>query len=318
MKHSDEEETPLALHTTKHKSGDHAAPVGMAAQRKITRRGFLRATGRFTVVSLGATAGSGAWARKVEPGWIDIENVSLTLPRLPRSFDGYRLVHVSDLHVDGWMNEARLEHVVQLINRQQPDAVAITGDFVTRYDEVWGDILVNVLPGLKAKDGVYGVLGNHDHWWKPNYVSKAISDGNVHELANSVHSIKRGTDRLHLCGVDDVWEKAHDLPLVLQQLDKRPVGCAVLLAHEPDFADESSKHDRFDLQLSGHSHGGQVRVPFFGSPILPKLGQKYYSGHYQVGTLQQYTTRGVGNVGPRLRFNCRPEITVLTLRSPIV
>jgi predicted MPP superfamily phosphohydrolase len=119
---------------------------------------------------------------------------------------------------------------------------------------------------------------------------------------------------LHVAGIDDIMEGGSRLDLVLRDLPDS--GAAILLAHEPDFADVSAATGRFDLQLSGHSHGGQVRVPLLMRLALPPFSQRYTSGLYRVDGMLQYTNRGLGFVDMRLRFLCRPEITVLTLRSP--
>ena len=133
------------------------------------------------------------------------------------------------------------------------------------------------------------------------------------ELRNSVYTMRRGSDSLHLAGVGDVFVRDDNLDLVLKRL---PIdGAAILLAHEPDFGDLSASTGRFDLQISGHTHGGQVVLPFFGPPILPDLGTRYPSGLYHIGEMLLYTNRGVGMSLPPIRFNCRPEITVFTLES---
>ncbi|MDH5508153.1 MAG: metallophosphoesterase, partial [Anaerolineae bacterium] len=117
---------------------------------------------------------------------------------------------------------------------------------------------------------------------------------------------------LHWAGGDDIWENQDRLDLVLEMLPEE--GCAILLAHEPDFADTSAATGRFDLQISGHSHGGQIIFPVIGPPVVPWLSEKYPLGLYQLGEMLQYTNRGIGMVGPpHVRFNCRPEITVFTL-----
>jgi predicted MPP superfamily phosphohydrolase len=134
---------------------------------------------------------------------------------------------------------------------------------------------------------------------------------NIVDLTNTIFTISREGESLHLCGVDDVWEGDVQLDSVLGQLPE--AGSAILLAHEPDFADESAATGRFDLQLSGHSHGGQVVIPFFGPPILPYLGRKYPIGLYKVGDMLHYTNRGVGMARLPIRLNCPPEITIFTL-----
>ncbi|CAN5776038.1 hypothetical protein BH23ACT11_BH23ACT11_07590 [soil metagenome] len=142
---------------------------------------------------------------------------------------------------------------------------------------------------------------------------RVIRESGITDLSNAVHTMERKDAVLNIAGVDDVMERQDRLDLVLDRLPS--AGAAILLAHEPDFADTSAAARRFDLQLSGHSHGGQVRMPLLGAPVLPPLAREYPAGHYEVGEMLQYTNRGVGMIEPRVRFNCRPEITVFTLGS---
>jgi predicted MPP superfamily phosphohydrolase len=159
-----------------------------------------------------------------------------------------------------------------------------------------------------------GVLGNHDYWSDATGVRAILDAGGVRELRNDALTLRRGDAQLHITGVDDVWENKQRLDHVLDKLPAE--GAAVLLAHEPDFADESAASGRFDLQLSGHSHGGQCVAPGGFMPLLPELGRRYPSGLYRVGSMWQYTNRGLGMVwAPQVRFNCRPEITIITLET---
>ena len=265
-----------------------------------------------------ASLGGLYYARKVEPEQIVVERVSLTLPRLSPAFDAYRIVQVSDVHMDGWMAPERLARIVGLANDERPDLVAITGDAVTRsrlYSTAHlAPLLVGPLAELRARDGVLAVLGNHDHRAGAKAVRRALREAGVVELDNRVRTLRRDGDELHVAGVDSLYAGLDRLELVLEGLPEG--GCAVLLAHEPDFADRSAATGRFDLQLSGHSHGGQVRLPFLGPLHLPRLGRQYPAGLYEVGGMRQYTNRGVGVTLARLRANCRPEVTVLTLRAP--
>jgi uncharacterized protein len=274
----------------------------------------------------GALLGALVYAREVEPYWVALERVTLTLPRLAPPFDGYRIVQISDVHLDGWMTPERLESIVDLVNEQEPDLVAITGDFVAVcVDYISG--LSGPLGRLQAPDGAVAVLGNHDHLNDADAVRRALSSASVVDVSNAVHTLRRDGAALHLCGVDSVMEGYDRLDEVIYTLQDAEPGCAVLLAHEPDFADKSAATGRFDLQLSGHSHGGQVRIPYLGSPLvrlLPLLGAsfvppliyKYPRGLYRVGEMYQYTNRGLGVVYARFRLNCRPEITVFTLQAP--
>ncbi len=292
--------------------------------RRMPGRALLKAT--FGGVVLGVV-GLVYYARKVEPYRVVVERLTLELARLAPSFDGYRVVQISDAHLDGWMTSEHLRRIVELVNEQSPDLVAITGDFVSSSSARYVPGLVGPLGRLEAPDGVVAVLGNHDHWAGAQAVRRAISSAGVTDVSNGLKTLRRNGAALHLCGVDSVMEGQDSLKEVLGVLEDAGPGCAVLLAHEPDFADESADTGRFDLQLSGHSHGGQVRLPFLGasyffvpplsrSKYVPPLCRRYQSGLYKVGEMLQYTNRGLGVMYARVRVNCRPEITVFTLRSP--
>lgn len=276
-----------------------------------SRRDFLK-------LAFATGFGSMLYTFTVEPSWVDIEKIDMPLARLPKSFSGFRIAHISDIHIGGWMNRARLHQTLELVDGQKPDLVVITGDHV--YGRKWRDSLdtaakdyVAEMSVLTQKVRVLAVLGNHDHWTDAARVRQFLLQCGVLEIGNNVHTLKRNDEELHIAGVDDISTRHDRLDRVLTKLPES--GAAILLAHEPDFADISAKTGRFDLQLSGHSHGGQVVIPFFGAPILPHLGKKYYSGLYKIRQMWQYTNRGVGMIEPSIRFNCRPEITIFTLQS---
>jgi uncharacterized protein len=280
----------------------------------ITRRKFLKMSLFSAVTTAVAGVGGFAYAHDIETGWIEIVSLDLTLPHLSPAFDGYKLVQFSDIHVDGGKTNDHLKRVVELVNAQEPDAIAITGDFVTHTSAAGiAPALIEPLSQLLAKDITVAILGNHDHWTDPEGVRMVLRESGITDLSNSTYTIERNGEVLHLAGVDDYWERLDRMDDVLARLPDD--GAAVLLAHEPDYADISAATGRFDLQISGHSHGGQVIIPFIGPLVLPSYGKKYPIGRYQVGDMIQYTNRGVGTISPAVRFNCRPEITVFTLRS---
>lgn len=260
-------------------------------------------------------AGGLLYAREVETRRVEVRPVELTLPRLAPEFDGYRIVQFGDLHLDDWSKPERLHRIVGRVNDQQPDLVAITGDFASySAKEFDAGRLVEALRGLRARDGCVAILGNHDYLTDVKLVRRCMREGGITELVNSVRTLRRGDAALHIAGIDDVMEGESRLDLVLRELPEE--GAAILLAHEPDFADVSSATRRFDLQLSGHSHGGQVAVPFLQRLVLPPFSQRYTRGLYDVRGMIQHTNRGIGFVHARLRFLCRPEITALTLHPP--
>jgi len=262
--------------------------------------------------------GGGIYMREYEPSWVEVNQVTLKLPRLARSFSGFRMVQVSDLHYGGWMTSEILNDIVRMIVDQSPDIVTITGDFVMGHNRVPDmleklDELAIDLKSLSDRIPTFAVLGNHDYWLSRKSVISMLNNAGILYLNNEIHTYERSRDKLHIAGVEDAMEGYARIDIVQSKLPDD--GCAILLAHEPDFADVSAATGRFDLQLSGHSHGGQVVLPLVGPPILPYLAHKYPSGLYQVRDMYQYTNRGVGMTPPYVRFNCRPEITVFTLES---
>lgn len=250
---------------------------------------------------------------RFDPARIDVHRFDLPLPGLAAAFDGFRLVHISDIHMGTWMNAARLAGIVDLVNAEKPDLIAITGDFVSYTIEQPLTELVGPLSRLQAPHGVFAVLGNHDCWTDSEKVRAALAASAIRDLPNTAVTLHRGADCLHIAGVDNVYDGRADLPRLLASLP--PDGPAILLAHEPDFADEAAASGRFALQLSGHSHGGQLNLPLIGPPFLPHLAKKYPRGRYQVGTMVLYTNRGLGTTALQLRVRCPPEIAVITLRS---
>jgi predicted MPP superfamily phosphohydrolase len=281
---------------------------------KVTRRCFMRSTVRLGIGGSALASGSAWWSR-VEPHWIEIMRREFVLPRLPRAFDGFRIAQISDFHVDasGVTDAGRLRHIVQLVNAQKPDAVLLTGDYVTVHGRHWANEFATGFQGLKAPVCA-AVLGNHDHWSNAGLVRKALDKCDIRELCNEIWKLERGGAALHLCGMDDPFGKA-DLAKLTRAVPRGE--CAVIMQHQPDLADKIGATGVFDLQLSGHSHGGQVRLPGIGAIRLPPGGQKYPMGHYKIENtaMQLYTTRGVGTLWPCVRLNCRPEISLLTLRA---
>lgn len=284
---------------------------------KLSRRSFLKIIGILAGETILVGAGGMLYSYQLEPGWVEVTHVNLKLARLGKAFDGFRLMQISDIHMGGWMNPEHFAYVIKLALAQEADLLALTGDFVIHYGgrPVKASDISDLSDGLKMLGDLprVGVLGNHDLRSVPGEIRKLMKERQILDLTNSVHTILRGDECLHICGVDDLLYGKPDLDKVLSMLPKE--GAAILLSHEPDFADESAKTGRFDLQISGHSHGGQVVPPIIGPINLPSGGRKYYSGLYTVGTMLQYTNRGVGMVPPFIRLNCRPEITVYTLQG---
>lgn len=275
----------------------------------MTRRGFLRWLG-WTVGSVGAI-GFGGWkyAWDMEPWWLTLERVTVPIAGLPPSLEDLTIAQLSDLHWSEDVKEGHIARAVDMALEAQPDLVVLTGDYVTHSAHYITDC-ARELDRLTAPHGVYAILGNHDHWTNARVVRAGLEAVGLPVLLNANVHIPIGNADLYLAGVDDVWERHADVDHALAGIP--PGAITVLLAHEPDYADQVSGRG-VALQLSGHSHGGQVRLPLFGSPILPKWGRKYPCGLRRVGDMWLYTSRGVGLIQPAVRLNCRPEVTVIQL-----
>lgn len=283
----------------------------------MTRRQFL---GRCALASL-FTGGAGATYALHEAKACEVECVSVTLRNLPAAFDGTTVAFVTDTHYGPGVPLSYLERVVALTNALHPDIVALGGDYIqrARYLQPRGSHRhliapgVAVLAGLHAPLGRFAVLGNHDRKESAMLTRRALADHGLVELTNTGVWLERGGSRLRLCGVDD-W--ATGRPNLRNALgDTRLDDACLLLSHNPDFV-EHIRDPRVDLVLSGHTHGGQIVLPFLGAPITAsRYGQKYVRGLVQGPSARVYVSRGVGTIGPPVRFGAPPEVTLLTLHA---
>jgi uncharacterized protein len=280
----------------------------------LSRRKFLGFSG-------GALAGGVLGASLYEPQETVVSQVEVTLKRLPTGFDGIRIAQLSDIHFSPFMTASHLDRVIELTNAQKPDLVILTGDFVTaghhrrernaRAEQAWP--CANVLRRIESPLGCFAVLGNHDYDTNAAVVTEALSAGSrIQVLRNRAIALERDGARLWVAGVDDMTATRAKPDDALQGVPKQE--CTVVAVHEPDFADEMRKFS-VDFQMSGHSHGGQIRLPGVGALYLPTWARKYPMGHYQIGELQLYTNRGIGVIGLPMRYMCPPEITVFTLKK---
>ncbi len=279
---------------------------------KLSRRKFLLGLLASTA-TIGSCAGGGLYPWLIEPQWIRISRLTLALPRWPARLDGLTIAHLSDLHCGPYISAQHIGRVVAQTNHLQPDLVAITGDFAS-HDAAYIPICANELQALHARYGVFACLGNHDHRRGAETVVKSLQGVGITVLRNAALPVIEERETIWIAATDDMMVGMHDLDQALDAVpDDTPV---ILLAHEPDLADQTAQHaKRVILQLSGHSHGGQIRLPFIGAPILPRYAQRYPMGLYQVGKIHLYTNRGIGLIAPPVRFNCPPEIALLTLTS---
>jgi predicted MPP superfamily phosphohydrolase len=284
--------------------------------RPMSRRKFLRLTAG-GIAGVGAVGiGGSAYVTRIEPYIVTVTRVTLPVRRLPPAFEGFTIAQVSDWHFGEWMTLDHMLGIAEQVNALEPDLVAMTGDFVSVIYRDTPQAITTALNAFHAPAGVAAVLGNHDHWTDAPTIRAAVeaADG-VRLLNNRALPLQRHGQILYIAGVDDIWEAQHDLAAALHTV---PIDAAtILLAHEPDYADEAAATGRIGLQLSGHSHGGQVRLPLKGALILPHLGQKYDQGHYTVNDMHLYVNRGIGMIAPYVRLNCTPEITLITLTASL-
>ena len=277
--------------------------------RECSRRewfkSILAAGGGVTLLG----GGGYVYGTRLETEWLQLENVVLPISRLPAGLEGFRIALLSDFHLYPTTRLEFFQEAVEVARKIEPDLVVLTGDFVQKSADAIRD-LAPALAKLNARHGVFAVLGNHDHWKGPGIVREGLEKEGFTVLHNRGVELTHGGSGLYLAGVDDCWSGRPDLKAAME--DHPGVIPTVLLSHEPDPADEYSFDDRVTVQLSGHSHGGQVRIPGLGSPFLPPFGRKYDLGLYRVRNSWLYTNRGLGVTAP-IRLNCRPEITELML-----
>jgi len=279
---------------------------------------------RFLQASLCGAAGMVLYLGEIERHWIEVTHHESLLPGLAPGLNGMRVVQLSDIHLDEYTEPYFLREVVDRVNRLQPDAVFLTGDYVS-------DMLGNksfaigaagqcaqILSGIQCKK-VYAILGNHDVAVDANAVTKALNTNGIPVLRNAYLPLDFAGGRIWLAGLDDIVEGHPDPDLAMPaSIRNRPNEPVVLLCHAPDYADTLLTHPAAEsvaLMLSGHTHGGQVRLPFFGALELPVWGRKYVEGAFRFGSMQLYVNRGIGTIGVPFRLNCPPEITLHTFRS---
>jgi predicted MPP superfamily phosphohydrolase len=281
-------------------------------KRRLSRRRFLRQLGGGAAATVGGTY---VYARWLEPFRPVVERVTITLPFLPPTFDGFRIAHLSDLHIQPAFPAKRLEPVLALLEAEKPDLVALTGDYV--YDQIgerdrWTAECVSALRGLKAPQGVFTTFGNHDF---PDKIGDPRRDvwekAGIQPLINETTLVEREGETIHLIGLRSMIMRPVNPFEVISPLPQETT--RILLWHEPDDAGRAAAAGA-SLQLSGHTHGGQVVVPGYGPPRLPIGGQRYPAGLFNVAGMPLYVTRGVGVLPPLVRLNCPPEVTLLTLR----
>ena len=264
----------------------------------------------------------------IEPQWIEITQHEISIANLPPAFEGFSIVQLTDLHHSSMVTLDYLQACFRQVVDLQPDLVVMTGDYIT-YQEKYAQPVAQAICEIIVEAGIptYGVLGNHDHWnsdwnndsdtsmfplrnrWKGDGVEvlNALTAGGMKVLMNESALLQRGSDRLWLVGCGDFLAGDFDLERALASIPSTDEP-RFLLMHNPQPI-ESIAHYGFDLVLSGHTHGGQISLPF----VPPKVGSKYLAGLFYVGASRLYVCRGLGVTGVPIRFMTTPEIACFRL-----
>ena len=245
---------------------------------------------------------------------IEVVEVNIELNNIGWNFHNYRILNLCDIHLGQWINPEYLNELIEYVNTLNYDLITLTGDYVSYVLDGYDTALTKSFKKLKAKDGKFGILGNHDHWMGADKIREIFKKSDITDLSNSVVLLEKGEDKINLAGVDSCTVCADNLDNVLAELNQ-PFP-TILLAHEPDFALESSKTGKIDFQISGHSHGGQFIIPKVETtPFRGPNSTKYPVGLYKINNMVQYTSKGLGTNSFRIRINCKPEITIITLKN---
>jgi len=275
---------------------------------QLSRREFLKVMVWSLAAAVAST--SGYLALRNEATQAQVFSLTIPIKGLNASLEGFKILQMSDFHLYPYTQPELIRQSVELCNTRNADLVVLTGDYVWLQAEAIFE-LTAILSGLQTRQGIYAIIGNHDIWTDVNIVRSGFDRQRIPILTNEGVPISVGKGSFYLAGLDDGQSGQPDLNAALE--DAPPGDPVVLLFHEPDLADEVSLDGRVNLQLSGHSHGGQIRLPGFGAFILPYLGRKYDYGLYQVNQMWLYTNGGLGTITIPVRYNCPPEITEVIL-----
>ena len=277
-----------------------------------SRRRFLKRAA-WSCAGLGAAAYSYAWL--IEPHWVEYVERDLPIHNLPSALEGRTLVQLSDIHIGPQVDDDFLIEHFRRVQQLKPDIVVVTGDFMTCAEGEQVTHAARVLEHLpRGTLATAGILGNHDYG--ASYRRVDVADNLARDAESQGIRILRNealdVQGLTLAGVEDLWAPRFKSAHVLERLDgERP---NVVLCHNPEAVDVPVWNGYQGWILSGHTHGGQCKVPFFRPPLLPVTNKRYVAGEYDLFDGRRlYINRGLGHLR-RVRFNVRPEVTMFTLR----
>jgi predicted MPP superfamily phosphohydrolase len=274
----------------------------------LTRRQFLNGLAAAPLVAVSATS---AYARLIEPYHYLVSGTDIFIRHLPGRFEGFRITQLTDIHHSRIVSLDEVRRVVALAQQTEPDMFVLTGDYTTSYRR-FIEPCASVLARLSAPEGVWAVLGNHDHYTDPELTRRALERNHISVLNNANTTLRRASDVIQLSGIDD-WSWGGTVwPSVFKGLNANVP--TILLSHQPNVLD-FAETQKVDLILSGHTHGGQINLPWLGVPArFATRDLTYAQGLFQRGDTQLYVSSGTGVIGLPVRLGVRPEIAVLRLR----
>src|ERR1051326_8485173 len=275
---------------------------------RLSRRQFL---GGLAATPLVALSGVSAYARLIEPYSYWISETDVFIRDLPERFENFRITQLTDIHHSRILGIDEVRRVVALAQETKPDMFVLTGDYTTSFRR-FIEPCAEALAPLNAPEGVWAVLGNHDHYTDPELMTRASERQHITVMDNMHTTLQRGPDALQLCGIDDWTWNAVDWARAFTGLQSTTP--TILLSHQPSVLDLAQTRG-VSLILSGHTHGGQIRLPFIGAPARYATNDlKYDRGLFRRGATQLYVSSGTGVIGLPVRLGVRPEIAVLRLK----
>lgn len=284
--------------------------------KRITRRIFIKRMFGGALAIGGTTAGGYYYSHEIEPKMLDITRHTIPSSLLPKEFNGFKIVQFSDTHLGFQYTLEQFQALMVNINRLEPDIIVFTGDLMDNPNEFKEtDEIIQALIKLQAPFGKFAVYGNHDHGgYGSDIYRNIIEDAGFTLLVNESKSVTLlNGSTIQIAGVDDSMLGHPDIESALNGLSEHSY--TILLSHAPDLASKASNYN-IQLQLSGHSHGGQIQIPFYGPVVTPPHGEKYPEGFYYLGVnqgLTLYVNRGLGTTRLPFRFLSKPELTLFTL-----
>jgi uncharacterized protein len=290
-------------------------PLGYKADPRRRWRKIFRVA---LTALLVLVTGSVIWGFFIEPDRLVLHQETIQIENWPAELSGLRIALIGDLHTDNrFINEKKLQKIVELTNAQNPDLVVLLGDYIQggrreSENRVEPEVTAAQLKNLRAPLGVYGVLGNHDWWYNGDSVRQAFEEDGIPILENDVKELSWHGKPFWLAGLADLWTRPQH---IAETIAKAAPGATVMaLTHNPDIF--PTLPESVPLLLAAHTHGGQVNIPLIGTPVVPsRFGPKYTAGHIFENGHHMFVTTGIGTSIMRARFRVPPEVVILTVNS---